>query len=110
MIGTFKKYDEHPITVFYNNKLALDQEELLASPQIWVSINTDDIGVFSVSLENEYALLASALEKKRGDNGNLMYKKTMIYEWLDHIREMGIRQSFKGAGEREVKMENSCRN
>ena len=31
-------------------------------------------------------------------------------EELAFIREMGIRQSFKGAGEREVKMENSCRN
>ncbi len=94
LIGTFKRYDKHPISVFYNNKLTLRQEELEASPQIWVSINTDDSGVFSISLENEYALLANALEKKVDENGNPLYKKTMIYEWLNHIREMGIRQSF----------------
>lgn len=94
LIGTFKRYDEHPISVFYNNNLTLRQEELEASPQIWVSINTDDSGVFGISLENEYALLANALERKEDENGNLLYKKTMIYEWLDHIREMGLRQSF----------------
>lgn len=94
LIGTFKRYDEHPIRVFYNNNLTLRQEELEASPQIWVSINTDDSGVFGISLENEYALLANALERKEDENGNLLYKKTMIYEWLDHIREMGLRQSF----------------
>ena len=27
-------------------------------------------------------------------NGKPIYSKTMIYDWLDEIREMGLRQSF----------------
>ena len=94
MIGTFSRYDEHPITRFYNEGLTLDHEKLQDSSQIWVSINTDDQGVFDIKLENEYALMARALEKKKDENGNPVYSKTMIYNWLDKIRKMGLEQSF----------------
>ncbi len=93
LIGTFRRYDKHPITRFYNNGLTCDEKQLAESPQIWTSINTDDQGVFGVTLENEYALLARALEKKK-DRGEPVYQKAMIYDWLDKIREMGISQSF----------------
>lgn len=101
MIGPFSRYDEHPITKFYNNGLTFDNEKLNESPQVWVSINTDDPGVFNIKLENEYALLASALEKMLDENGNPVYSKTMIYDWLDKIREMGLEQSFIGNEETE---------
>ena len=94
MIGTFSRYDEHPITRFYNEGLTFDHERLQDSSQIWVSINTDDQGVFDIKLENEYALMARALEKQKDENGNLIYSKTMIYNWLDTIRKMGLEQSF----------------
>lgn len=94
MIGTFKLYEEHPITKFYNNELTHRHEELEECAQLWTSINTDDQGVFGTMLQNEYALMARALERKKDKNGQLLYAKTMIYEWLDKIREMGIRQSF----------------
>lgn len=94
MIGTFDRYEEHPITAFYNNGLTTDPEKLNECPQIWVSINTDDQGVFNIKLENEYALLARALEKKKDENGNAVYKKSMIFDWLDRIRKMGLEQSF----------------
>lgn len=101
MIGKFSRYDEHPITSFYNNGLTTDAEKLNECPQIWVSINTDDQGVFNIKLENEYALLASAMEKKKDENGKILYKKTMIYEWLDKIRKMGLEQSFLQKSEEE---------
>ena len=94
MIGTFSKYDQHPITTFYNNGLTLDYEQLKLSPQIWVSINTDDQGIFNIKLENEYAFIARALEKKVDENGKKIYSKSMIYDWLDKIRRMGLDQSF----------------
>ena len=94
MIGTFKRYAKHPIIRFYNKGLVLDNTKLKECPQIWVSINTDDQGVFNIKLENEYALLARALELEVDENGNAMYSKTMIYDWLDEIRKMGLRQSF----------------
>lgn len=94
MIGTFKRYAKHPIIKFYNKGLVLDNSKLKECPQIWVSINTDDQGVFNIKLENEYALLARALELEVDENGKAMYSKTMIYDWLDEIRKMGLRQSF----------------
>lgn len=94
MIGTFKKYAKHPIINFYNQGLVADERQLKECPQIWCSINTDDQGVFSSSLENEFALMAIALERERDENGNALYSKNMIYQWIDNIRINGQRQSF----------------
>ena len=94
LIGTFRRYDKHPIIQWYNYGLTLNQEELQRCPQMQVSINTDDQGVFSTYIENEYAYLALALEKRKDENGNFAYNRTMILQWLDHIRLMGIDQSF----------------
>lgn len=94
LIGTFKRYDEHPILNFYNLGLTYNQQKINECPQLFVSINTDDQGVFGTYLENEYALLAIGLEKAKDENGNKLYNTEMIYDWLDKIREMGIQQSF----------------
>jgi hypothetical protein len=75
--------------------LETDFEKIKECPQLFVSINTDDQGVFGTSLENEYALLAIAMEKEKDKKGKPKYSQTMIYEWLDKIREMGLEQSFK---------------
>lgn len=93
-IGTFRRYDRHPIIRWYNLGLTSDQEKLQQCPQMKVSINTDDQGVFATSLENEYGCLALALEKSVDDQGNRRYNRTMIMQWLDNIRKMGINQSF----------------
>lgn len=95
LIGTFKEYNKHPIKNFYNLGLTNNYEELERCPQLQISINTDDQGVFCTSLENEYALVALSLEKQYDKDGNPLYNKTMIYEWLDRIRKMGLNHSFK---------------
>lgn len=94
LIGTFRDYGKHPILNFYNKGLVYDVEALENCPQMCVSINTDDSGVFSTSLENEYALLACALEQKVDTNGKPIYNRTNIYEWIDSVRQMGNDQSF----------------
>lgn len=94
LIGTFRRYAKHPITKFFNLGLELDHEKIRNCPQISVSINTDDQGIFSTSLENEFALMAIALEKEKDENGDLKYNSSMIYEWLERVRLMGIGQSF----------------
>lgn len=94
LIGTFNKYSEHPIVNFYNLGLTINKDEIQRCPQLFVSINTDDQGVFSTDLENEYALMAIALEKELNIDGSRHYNQAMIYEWLDKIRQMGIEQSF----------------
>lgn len=97
LIGTFKRYDKHPIQNWYNNGLVTDHKQLAEAPQIQVSINTDDQGVFATYIENEYAYLALALEKMRDEDGNPKYSRTIIYEWIDNIRRMGLAQSFEEA-------------
>jgi adenosine deaminase len=94
LIGTFKRYDKHPIIDFYNLGLETNQEKIEECPQLFVSINTDDQGIFGTSLENEFALMAIALEKAKDENGMKKYKPSMIYDWLDRIRKMGLEQSF----------------
>lgn len=94
LISTMQSYDEHPIIQLYNKDLTYDNEKLKDCPQINVSINTDDKGVFRTSLENEYALMACALEKVRDENGNAVYNRQMIFQWLDNTRKMGNIQSF----------------
>ena len=79
---------------FYNQGLVHDPKQRKECPQLSVSINTDDQGVFSTSLENEYALLAHALESVCDEDGNALYCKADIYEWLDRIRIMGNEQNF----------------
>ncbi len=95
LIGTFRRYDKHPIMNFYNLGLETDSEKLKNCPQLPVSINTDDQGVFDTFLENEYSLMALALEKATDEYGNKLYKPAMIYDWLERIRQMGLEQSFK---------------
>lgn len=94
LIGIFKRYDKHPVFGFYNLGLTYSQEELQQCPQIPVSVNTDDQGIFSTYLENEYALLALALEKAKDENGGSKYNRMMIYQWIDQVRQLGIHLSF----------------
>lgn len=94
LIGTFKRYDKHPILNWYNNGLEMNHDEVHNVPQLQVSINTDDQGVFATYIENEYAYLAIALEKLKDAEGNPRYSRTLIYQWLDNVRKMGLTQSF----------------
>lgn len=93
-IGSFRRYDKHPIVSWYNCGLTFDPEELKQCPQLQVSINTDDQGVFATYIENEYAYMALALEKTTDENGRRKYNRTCILQWLESIRRMGLAQSF----------------
>lgn len=98
LIGSFRRYDRHPIVTWYNNGLTYDETALKSCPQIPVSINTDDQGVFATYLENEYAYMALAMEKHVNEQGERTYNRALILQWLDNIRKMGIDMSF---GERK---------
>ena len=95
LIGCFRDYSKHPIINFFNLGLTADPEKINQCPQLFVSINTDDQGVFNTYLEKEYALMALALEMEEDQKGNKIYNSAMIYDWLDRIRQMGLEQSFK---------------
>lgn len=108
LISTMDSYDEHPIVRLYNKDLTYDNDKLRECAQLNVSINTDDKGVFRTSLENEYALMACALEKVRDKDGKPVYNQQMIYQWLDNIRKMGNLQSFYQEKINEMRIKNSA--
>lgn len=88
-IGTFRRHDRHPILTFNNFYLENDD----STPNMKVSINTDDLGVFDTSLVNEYALMFNAITKKRYEEGN--YNDDAVYDYLNYIRKNGIEMAFK---------------
>ena len=88
-IGEIDRYDEHPILKFFNYGL----DTPYPRHDIAVSINTDDQGVFSTSLEREYSLMALAVERSR--NKDYENSPRAIWEWLDRVREISMEQRFK---------------
>lgn len=97
LIGTFKDYMKHPIFRFFNKRLYsnTDPRYTMKNPLISSSINTDDLGIFDTSLENEYALMACAMELyNEYCPEELIIPDDNIYEWLDRIRNNGCEQSF----------------
>lgn len=100
-IGTFRDYEKHPIMEFYNRELEHDYKKLEECSQLCVSINTDDKGVFSTSLENEYSLMARALEEMKKEDGSPKYSREEVNSWLDAIRRMGNMQSFHSEYQRK---------
>lgn len=87
-IGDMERYDQHPIVKFFNYGLDTPYKER----NISVSINTDDQGIFSTSLEREYSLMALALE--RNELQGHRNSPRAIVEWLDNIREMSMEHKF----------------
>lgn len=92
LIGTIKRYDAHPIFRFNSRYLKPESNEL---PALSVSVNTDDQGVFDTMLENEYALIAAALEKRKDLQGHPLYTPESIYQYIDYLRSMGLEQVFQ---------------
>jgi len=88
-ISTIQAYEEHPILVFNREYLEADSRNV----NMCVSINTDDIGVFDTSLENEYALLYAAICRKRHAEHNM--DDHAVEKYLDGIRQNGIIMAFK---------------
>lgn len=91
LISNIERYDEHPILRFNDAALANTPD----NPHLLISINTDDMGIFETNLENEYALLARSIEQLSNDEGKPRYAPADIYNWLDSVRIMGLRQSWK---------------
>lgn len=87
-IGHFESYITHPIFRMYNENLPICE----LPHNISVTINTDDKGIFSTSLEREFSLLALSMEKKYVAKGKCSPR--VIYDWLNRIRLMSEEQKF----------------
>ena len=88
-IGEMSRYDEHPILKFFNYGL----DTPFPRHDVAVSINTDDQGVFSTSLEREYSLMALAIERNQTEEHQ--NSPRAIVDWLNRVREMSLEQRFK---------------
>lgn len=87
-IGEINRYDQHPIAKFYSYKGAKSAFNISAS------INTDDKGIFSTSIEREYALIYAAYKRKAENDRILHHRNFDIIGWLDNIRKESLKQSF----------------
>jgi adenosine deaminase len=89
LISSIGSYDKHPILKFNKYKLEPNSPDA----NISASINTDDIGVFDTSLENEYALMLEAIKRDRRNKGNNSMDE--VYDYIDNIRKCGVEMAFK---------------
>ena len=85
-IGLSNRYDQQSIFRFspvndFHNPMA-------------VTVNTDDLGIFQTSLDNEYSLLALAALKAKDADGNMKYSKMEVVRWMERIRENGMKYAF----------------
>lgn len=92
LIAPIDGYREHPIFRF-----APVREDGHSGAGLYVSVNTDDQGVFDTSLANEYALLMNALIAQCQEDGSRRYADDAVYEYLERLRINGITQTFPGA-------------
>ena len=93
-ICNIDSYDTHPVVKFRNYGLSV-MDEYNDCPQISVSINTDDKGIFATSLEKEYTLLSLALEKQKTADGRRKFQPNNILNWLEGIRQEAEIQRFR---------------
>ena len=92
-ICNLETYDTHPVVKFYNYGLSV-MDDYNDCPQISVSINTDDKGIFATSLEKEYTLMSLALEKQKTTDGRQKFQPNNILNWLEGIRQEAEIQRF----------------
>ena len=85
-IGLPNRYDQQPIFRFF--PVGVGKRRLA------VTINTDDLGIFQTSIDNEYSLLALAALKAKDLQGNLLYNKHDTLRWLGEIAENGFKYAF----------------
>lgn len=86
-IGRLMKYENHPI--FRMNDVDPDGEHHLP-----VTINTDDLGIFTTSLENEYSLILLALLKKKDEMCGEKINTLHIQNWIEQVIRNGHKYSF----------------
>ena len=89
LISNFKYYIKHPALVLNHYRLDGNTDE----PNLWLSLNTDDVGVFDTSLSYEYALLFRAITRCRHEDGN--WNDEAVYEYLDTLRQNGLDMAFR---------------
>lgn len=86
-IGRLQRYDGHPIFRMCD----LDPN---GNSHLPVTINTDDLGIFTTSLDNEYSLVLSALMKMKNIDGKPLYNSLVIQKWMECVVRNGHKYAF----------------
>lgn len=86
LIEPFDRYEQHPIFTFYPVR------SIIGNKPLFVSVNTDDQGVFDTSLEEEFSLLECALRKKRHHH-TVMMRYMVIPK---NCKRMDFHRYFRG--------------
>lgn len=92
-IGSFREYEYHPIFRILQRNAETQEDELI------VTVNTDDIGVFDTSLENEYMLVAASLCKRKLKG----LTKLDEMEILNKLRKNGYNACFRRSISKRMK-------
>lgn len=92
-IGRLERFDSHPIFRFMPINPGVTRYPLA------VTVNTDDLGVFSTSLPNEYSLLALALLKLKNSDGTPCYSTQDVYDWISRVIDNGYKFTFHKYGD-----------
>lgn len=79
-IGEIKGMDSHPILML-NNSFKNDYNRVM------VSVNTDDHGVFSTTLRNQYGYILEILKQQ-----GIPMEKALL--WIDQVRKNGLNSTF----------------
>lgn len=87
-IGRLDRFENHPIFRFSPIQPSESKYNLS------VTVNTDDLGVFSTSLPNEYSLLALAAMKMTDHIGNHIYSSKEVYDWIGNLIDNGRKFTF----------------
>ena len=86
-IGGLCRYENHPIFRMHE----VDPDGVHHLP---VTINTDDLGIFTTSLDNEYSLILSSVLKKKDLEGKHFYNSLYVQTWMERIVRNGHKYSF----------------
>jgi len=82
LIGSLLRYEKHPIFRF-------SEVDNISENDICTSINTDDLGVFGTSIQNEYVLLETAMRKSK------RFTEDQIKKYLKKVNNHGKAQVFR---------------
>lgn len=85
-IGIANLYEQQPIFRF----CPIDDSR----KRLPVTVNTDDLGIFQTSIDNEYSLLALSAIKMKDSSERPRYSKQEVIQWIDSLRENGFKYKF----------------
>lgn len=86
VIGSFRDYVQHPIF-----RMMDIRSNGVSGDRLVVTVNTDDVGVFDTTLQNEYVLLAAAMAERDKRGGGSLEDNM---DRLEMLRRNGYLYSF----------------